>query len=229
MAIPYIKFYPEFWALLNNLKAKEQASILDAVKHYQMFEEWPEISKKFEENKNFLMVFSKIQEKVILDTEKYLEKSNKARESVLSRWNKKEKGYERITNEEETNNGSNTDEILFILTINNKQLTIKPENFPLTFLLADLMKANNPNVKLPANLKAWAKEEDRLVRIDKRPVEEALQVLKWCQADGFWKSNILSIPKFREKYDTLKLQMQNKRGAGAKSSALPSPDGKYKV
>ena len=93
------------------------------------------------------------------------------------------------------------------------------------------MKKNNPDVKLPANFAAWVKEEDKLLRLDKRPLEEAKQVLGWSQHDMFWRGNILSMPKFREKYDQLKLQMQNKRGNGmaSKPSALPSPAGKYKV
>ena len=38
------------------------------------------------------------------------------------------------------------------------------------------------------------------------PMTEALFVLDWCQQDSFWKSNILSMPKFREKFAALQIK-----------------------
>jgi hypothetical protein len=45
------------------------------------------------------------------------------------------------------------------------------------------------------------------LRLDKRPLEEAIKVLDWATQDEFWRPNILSMPTFREKYDTLRGQM----------------------
>jgi len=51
---------------------------------------------------------------------------------------------------------------------------------------------------------------DLLLRKDKKPPEEVLQVLEWSQEDPFWKNNIKSGYKFREKYETLVKQMKEK-------------------
>jgi hypothetical protein len=54
----------------------------------------------------------------------------------------------------------------------------------------------------------WRRDEDRLLRLDKRDPAEAQAVLAWATQDAFWRPNIRSIPKFREKYDALRGQMQ---------------------
>lgn len=88
----------------------------------------------------------------------------------------------------------------------------------LTNTLEALLKANGVR-KMP-NRDAGLAEADRLIRIDKRPLAEADTVLRFALADSFWKSNILSISKFREKYDRLRLRME---GANAKPSPSSPP------
>ncbi len=51
----------------------------------------------------------------------------------------------------------------------------------------------------------WRDAARLLIDRDKRDPQQAHQVIDWCQADEFWRSNILSMPKFREKYDQLRL------------------------
>jgi len=77
----------------------------------------------------------------------------------------------------------------------------------LTSLLASLILNNNPNAKIPSNLGKWHKEMDRLMKIDNECQETIEAVVKWSQKDAFWKSNILSVPKLREKFQQLKLRM----------------------
>jgi hypothetical protein len=36
-------------------------------------------------------------------------------------------------------------------------------------------------------------------------------MIRWCQADEFWRGNILSMPKLREKYDQLRLKALERR------------------
>lgn len=73
-----------------------------------------------------------------------------------------------------------------------------------------LIRVNNPNFKQP-NVQKWASDFDKILRIDKRPVEDIRSVMAWAQRDSFWKSNILSPKKLRDKFDTLYMQM-NSRG-----------------
>ncbi|AOE43777.1 helix-turn-helix DNA-binding domain protein [Gordonia phage SpeedDemon] len=64
----------------------------------------------------------------------------------------------------------------------------------------------------PAITKSWRDEARRLLDNDKIPESDIHAVIDWCQNDSFWKSNILSVPKLRKKFDTLKLQMHNRGG-----------------
>ena len=69
------------------------------------------------------------------------------------------------------------------------------------FLFNHILK-NNPNSKKP-NFQKWAKDFDAILRIDKRPLEKVKEVIKWSQEDSFWKANILSPGKLRDKFDQL--------------------------
>lgn len=54
----------------------------------------------------------------------------------------------------------------------------------------------------------WRKEARLLLDRDRRDLSEALRLIDWCQQDQFWRSNILSMPKFRTQYDRLRLRAQ---------------------
>jgi hypothetical protein len=79
-----------------------------------------------------------------------------------------------------------------------------PEAERLCFLLAGLVEANG--AKRPAITRAWLDAARLLLEQDRRPLEEAERVLRWSQADSFWRANVLSLPKFRAKYDQLRLR-----------------------
>jgi hypothetical protein len=57
----------------------------------------------------------------------------------------------------------------------------------------------------------WRTEARLLLDRDKRPPEEVRAVITWATSDTFWKANILSIPKLREKYDQLRLAMEREQ------------------
>ncbi|HQT91375.1 MAG TPA: hypothetical protein PL001_05035 [Candidatus Kryptobacter bacterium] len=67
---------------------------------------------------------------------------------------------------------------------------------------------SNPTAEAPS-LQRWALQIDRLIRLDHRPPEEIRQVIVFAQTSSFWRSNILSAQKLREKYTTLLLQMKS--------------------
>ena len=82
-----------------------------------------------------------------------------------------------------------------------------------TLLLTEIRKndenflVSNPEAEAPS-LQRWAFQIDRLIRLDHRPPEEIRQVIVFAQTSSFWRSNILSGQKLREKYTTLLLQMK---------------------
>lgn len=80
--------------------------------------------------------------------------------------------------------------------------------YRLAVYLFNYIKKNNEKAKEP-NFLTWAKTFDYILRIDKRDIEEVKQVIKFCQNDSFWYSNILSPEKLRKQYDQLILKMKN--------------------
>jgi len=85
---------------------------------------------------------------------------------------------------------------------------------PLSDLLADLIEENTG--KCPQVGKGWVDAERLLLDRDGRDADEAERLIRWCQRDEFWRANVLSMPKFREKYDQLLLTAKRrKKGAQA--------------
>ena len=50
----------------------------------------------------------------------------------------------------------------------------------------------------------WAKDFDLMIRRDKIDADDIAEVIDWSQNDNFWRSNILSGKKVREKYQKSK-------------------------
>ena len=73
------------------------------------------------------------------------------------------------------------------------------------------MLNNNPKAKIPDDLSKWLDAMDKIERLNGYTVDQIKAVIEWSQQDEFWKSNILSVPKLREKIDTLIMQMQRAR------------------
>ena len=68
-----------------------------------------------------------------------------------------------------------------------------------------------PNFKTPS-LNNWAKDIDLAIRVDKRTPQELINAIDWIYTSKrgeFWKPNILSAKKLRDKFDTLELQAMN--------------------
>lgn len=95
------------------------------------------------------------------------------------------------------------------------------EDIRLTQLLIDKMTENNPNSSIlrrltPKRQEVWINECRKLREIDKRSFEQIEQIIIFSQNDSFWKSNILSMPKLREKFDQLWLKAKKEKFSGIK-------------
>lgn len=95
--------------------------------------------------------------------------------------------------------------------------------------LIDSIRSQLPGARVPATAKAkeaWAVEVDRMKRLDKRGEAEILEALEFAVTDPFWRTNILSTAKLREKYETLILQARRKKttptGEGGKGKQKAS-------
>jgi hypothetical protein len=85
-------------------------------------------------------------------------------------------------------------------------------------LLRQLRLSNNPKAKITARQVCdWGREADLMLRLDGRTAEEVTALITWSQGDRFWRSNILSMGKLREKFDALTL-----KSGTAKESSEPA-------
>lgn len=80
--------------------------------------------------------------------------------------------------------------------------------------LADRIEANG--CKRPAVNQKWRDAARLMLDADGRTEEGAHKAIDWCQDHEFWRANILSMPKLREKYD--QLSMQARRNPGKKQA-----------
>lgn len=70
--------------------------------------------------------------------------------------------------------------------------------------LADRIEANGS--KRPVVSGKWRDAARLMIDRDGRTEDAIHRAIDWCQDSDFWRGNILSLPKFREKYDQLRLQ-----------------------
>lgn len=90
------------------------------------------------------------------------------------------------------------------LSENSKKLSKK---------LAELIKINNPKNKntldgnFEISVKRWADDIEKINKIDNQTWDDIERVINWCQKDNFWKANILSGAKLREKFTQLQTKM----------------------
>ena len=68
---------------------------------------------------------------------------------------------------------------------------------------------NDSKAKKP-NLEKWADYIDKLIRLDGRSIDEIEKVIDFSATDDFWKSNILSTKKLRDKFSQLFVKQQSK-------------------
>lgn len=107
---------------------------------------------------------------------------------------------------------------------------LKNEQFlPLAQLLADLIERNDSRFfkrrDKAKTVQKWSNDLRLLVEADGYPVAEVETVIRWCQNDDFWKSNILSGGKLRDQFPRLRMQAE-KNGGLARASPKSQPYGK---
>ena len=66
--------------------------------------------------------------------------------------------------------------------------------------------------RAPRVTAAWRTQARLMLDRDGRTVEEITRIIDWVEGNDFWRANILSVPKLRQKFDTLRLQSQRPQG-----------------
>lgn len=109
--------------------------------------------------------------------------------------------------------------------VKKRQIDISnPEATRLSEIFAERILSNNPDFRelkperRDKTLHTWSTEIGRMIRIDGRDPPEIEQVIRWCQADTFWRSNVLSANKLRQQFDRLKMQLKQRGEANGRRS-----------
>jgi hypothetical protein len=84
------------------------------------------------------------------------------------------------------------------------QKEIREDVERLCLRLADHIESNG--AKRPTIVKGWRDSARLLIDKDGRTEAQVAWLIDWCQRDEFWRANILSMPKLREKFDQLLLK-----------------------
>lgn len=72
------------------------------------------------------------------------------------------------------------------------------------------------------NFDKWADQIRLMNDVDKLELSEMAEVFRWCNKDSFWKTNILSPTKLREKYSVLEAKMQDEKNGKDRSFNKPN-------
>lgn len=91
-----------------------------------------------------------------------------------------------------------------LLPTTKKDLSPRADVDQICSHLADRIEKNGS--KRPPITKAWRDSARLLIDKDGRTVDQILRAIDWCQADPFWRANVMSMPKLRERYDQLRLK-----------------------
>ncbi|WP_432401020.1 hypothetical protein [Wukongibacter sp. M2B1] len=102
------------------------------------------------------------------------------------------------------------------LKFGNESMEYKLANYLKNWMIKNNSKAKVPNTD--RQMDNWSQHIDYMLRIDKRDPEEIKEIIRFCQTNSFWMTNVLSTKKLREKYDSLYLQMK-------KSNVVPLKGG----
>lgn len=91
------------------------------------------------------------------------------------------------------------------------------------------IKQNNPEHKslTDSQKQKWADSIRLMIERDKRTPQQIHNMIDWCQADDFWKQNILSTAKLRKQYDTMRPKAKaewERRGIPPSGSAKVADD-----
>lgn len=101
-----------------------------------------------------------------------------------------------------------------------KKYTFTADDERMVDLLVELIKRNYPDWQMIGSREQWADHINKLHRLDGRTYQQIEYMIKWVQHDDFWKQNILSAAKLRQKFNDLIPKVQ---AAAAKSMQPTKP------
>lgn len=137
--------------------------------------------------------------KVTLRSRRILREENKHRQAL-----ERDRRYKRRKSDAKTTKRLQTSDVRH-KNKRGEESQPSPEGRRSAQTLSDKIFENHPTRTAPteAVLMEWSREADRIYKIDKHGWEEILSLIEWSQVDPFWKTNILSMSKFRKQWNQL--------------------------
>ena len=91
----------------------------------------------------------------------------------------------------------------------SRRTTPSPDAIEFARKFRSSLKARTPDAKLPKELERWQVQADRMLRVDKRDLREAIELATWLFNDtgddaAFWRGTVRGVPKFRTQYERLR-------------------------
>lgn len=86
----------------------------------------------------------------------------------------------------------------------NGSIVSRPDVEAICEHLADRVEGNGS--PRPRITKAWRDAARLMLDRDARSADQIHKAIDWCQDHDFWRANVMSMPKLREKYDQMRLQ-----------------------
>lgn len=77
------------------------------------------------------------------------------------------------------------------------------EALTLATLLKSEILSTKPDAKVPADVRDWAIEFDRMIRLDRRRPERAATLIAWARRRRYWGERVFSAESFRRFYDQI--------------------------
>lgn len=107
-------------------------------------------------------------------------------------------------NNKDNNSDNNSDKV--ITKSNVEIVKYTPKDVELAELLHNLMQENTDGREIRRPKTSDYEDINKMNRLDKLSYEKIELIIRWCQQDKFWQSNIRSTGALRKKYDTLEMQ-----------------------
>ena len=168
------------------------------------------VLKKFYKDGEFLR-----NERIDFELKKIAKFSKKMKDAAEKRWKKGKKQdmpthskgnaeglSEDVPKVSSSTSSSTSNDLSNDKSSQKRIFTDRDIEFALASYLLQLIQGNNPKAK-GVDLQKWASIIDKMLRLDNRTPEEVKFIIGWSQQDSFWKANILSAAKLREKFDQL--------------------------
>lgn len=198
-----------------------------------------EIAKKFKVDESKVQ---RILKKLEIEHQIEQQTCNENRLITILNWSEYQSSEQPI--EQPVNNECTTDEQRVNTNKNYKNVRNNTNNIPdeyqrkyqdgsfelkcVAYLISSI-KTEMESAKVPTTNKdidKWCDHIEKMHRIDKYTEDDIYKTLVFARTDSFWKINIRSTSKFREKYETLFLQMKNKGSKEQLPKAQQKPSNK---